>query len=210
MLKLKVNKNFGKYLSRTGASINETKEKSKKNTKEEKRAQDELLRYADNPDLVLHETESTIETLEFGYSQKDECAKSLCLEYKDEMMFMLESGLNLAIYGVGSKINFLKHFTQNLKGHSIICGNGYHPGLTLKSALRELTIYVNDHYLKNKETKIKELYKFFSMHDNIEYLLKTLSVENLNISKIYLVLLSIDCGNLKSLELQKHLSTLAK
>ena len=48
------------------------------------------------------------------------------------------------------------------------------------------------------------------MHDNIEYLLKTLSIDIFNIPKIYIILISLDGGNLKSLELQRHLSTLAR
>jgi hypothetical protein len=131
-------------------------------------------------------------------------------EVRDEMMFMLETGLNLVLYGVGSKINFMKKFTQSLKGSPILCINGFHPGITLKTALKELTTFINDNYVKGTKSGLREMKKFFCMHDNIEYLLKTLSLEVLNIPKIYIIIMSLDGGNLKSLELQRHLSILAR
>ena len=48
------------------------------------------------------------------------------------------------------------------------------------------------------------------MHENIDYLLKMWSIESLAIPKIYIVIISLDGGNLKSLELQRHLSVLSR
>lgn len=138
--------------------------------------------------------------------------KFLSAENKDEMVFMLETGMNICIYGVGSKINYLKKLTNSLKAHPLLVINAYHPGMTLKAALKKLTSHINDIYIKTrqKQGSIKAVYKFYSMHDNIEYILKMLSLEVLNIPKIYIIVVSIDAGNIKIVELQKHISTLAR
>jgi len=135
----------------------------------------------------------------------------LLAEKRDEMVFMCETGMNLLIYGVGSKINFLKRLTTNFKSNPMLILNAYHPGITLKSTLKELTNFINVKYVKKcKSSSMKEIHKFFSMSDQIEYILKMLSVEKFDIPKIYLVILSLDAGNLKSIELQRHLSILAR
>ncbi|CAI2366927.1 unnamed protein product [Moneuplotes crassus] len=189
----------------------EERERQKQKEKE-KDLTEFAVNYAENPNIAEEsKTTSYEEQLHDSFSTGDGMAKSICCEFKDEMYYMLESGLNLAIYGVGSKINFLKHFTMGLKDHAIVVGNCYHPGLTLKGVLKELTTYINNRYMSKKNnTVMKQMNKFFSMGDNVEYLLKTLSIESLNISKIYIILISIDSGNLKSLELQRHLSVLAR
>ncbi|CAI2366543.1 unnamed protein product [Moneuplotes crassus] len=173
---------------------------------------DFALNNAENPHIDEESKGPSYEDfLGDSFSTGDGMAKSICCELKDEMYYMLDSGLNLAIYGVGSKINFLKHFTMGLKENAIVVGNCYHPGLTLKGILKELTTHINREYMNDENNKVmKQMNKFFSMGDNVEYLLKTLSIDDLNIPKIYIVLISLDSGNLKSLELQRHLSSLAK
>ena len=168
---------------------------------------------ADNPDAIMDmQSDSSFDP----YSGKlvlepnKDYIKYLNLEWYEDMLFMLETGLNLLIYGIGSKINFMKRFTTYLNGSPLIIANGFHPGITLKSLLKELTSFINYNFVKPSRSNLKEMTKFFSMHDNIEYLLKTLSIEELNIPKIYIVIISLDGGNLKSLELQRHLSILAR
>lgn len=208
-------KNFGDLLSKKGASIVINKKSSKKQQKDNG-ISDDILDNADNPEAMLRddEHEDKDEKDEYLVQTVDEKQENY-IQYlysanKDEMLFMLETGLNLLIYGVGSKINFIRRFTTGLKGHPLLVVNGFHPGITLKHTLRELTGFINSNFVKSKSINLKQMHKFFSMHDNIEYLLKTLSIESLGIPKIYIVIISLDGGNLKSLEIQRHLSTLAR
>ena len=184
-----------------------------KQERNRKREVDNIMEIAENPgvDVEMEDDDLFDSENPERFIKNDRFSKILSLNYKEEMIFMLESGLNLIIYGIGSKINYLKHFTQNLKGHTVIYGNGYHPGLTLKTLLKELTSYINKNYVKRTKTSsVAQMDKFFSMHDNIEYLMKTLSLESIDIKKIYIVINSLDAGNLKSLELQRYLSILAR
>jgi hypothetical protein len=207
--------NFGELLSKKGASII-PKNKRVKCKVEDKDEIDELCKLAENPDAdMCGDEEKEIEDFnpqkaKLVHEGNKEYIKIVHAEIRDEMIFMLETGLNLVIYGVGSKINFMKRFTQNLKGSPMLYVNGFHPGLTLKTALKELTSFINTYYVKEAKSGLRVMNKFFSMHDNIEYLLKTLSLEALNIPKIYIIIMSLDGGNLKSLELQRHLSILAR
>ena len=75
--------------------------------KETKEVSDDIIENADNPQLIANDS---------GHkSKEDEDNKNyinyLLSLYKDEMIFMLETGMNLLIYGVGSKINFVKRLT---------------------------------------------------------------------------------------------------
>jgi hypothetical protein len=212
-------KNFGDLLSKKGASIITNNKKTKKKADEVDHT-NLYMEFADNPDkynkLMSEETDkdnndpSKAKLENEGNEANKNYMRIVHAEIRDEMMFMLETGLNLVLYGVGSKINFMKKFTQSLKGSPILCINGFHPGITLKTALKELTTFINDNYVKGTKSGLREMKKFFCMHDNIEYLLKTLSLEVLNIPKIYIIIMSLDGGNLKSLELQRHLSLLPR
>lgn len=205
-------KNFGELLSKKGASIIPKNKKVKNKGGEEDNIL--LMELADNPDVHMNDDEEKDDVdpqkAKLVHKGNEVYIKIVHAEIRDEMIFMLETGLNLVIYGVGSKINFMKRFTQNLKGSPMLYVNGFHPGLTLKTALKELTSFINANYVKEAKSGLRIMNKFFSMHDNIEYLLKTLSLEALNIPKIYIIIMSLDGGNLKSLELQRHLSILAR
>lgn len=207
-------KNFGDLLSKQGASIIINKKKNNKRKQNDDVLRQEVLDNADNPDAFMDsdDDQSSVDLSrqQLNSDYNPDYVAYLNSEYRDEMLFMLETGLNLVIYGVGSKINFMKRFTQSLKGSPMVIVNGFHPGATLKCALKQLTNFINHTYVKSGKSSLKEMTKFFSMHDNIEYLLKTLSIESLNIPKIYIIIISLDGGNLKSLELQRHLSVLAK
>ena len=114
---------------------------------------DELIDNADNPDAMISSDNDEEEFIDTTYFNLDDEFKTHLISYigselKEEMLFMLETGLNLLIYGVGSKINFIKWFTHWLKGHPMWIVNGYHPGTTLKGTLKEITTYINTHYVK--------------------------------------------------------------
>lgn len=166
---------------------------------------DELLDQIDKPQEISKNAEKSKE------SKERTIIDILKSDYRDEMIFMLETGMNLLIYGVGSKINFLKSLTNGLNNHPILCINGYHPGITLKIAISELTKYINGFVKNYKGHKgINLVNKFFSMQDNIEYIVKMLSLRLFDIPKIYIVIISLDAGNIKSLDVQKLISMLAK
>lgn len=136
----------------------------------------DLLDKADNPDLIGEEDNENKDKDSYLKMFNDEKFQRdfinfIGSEVREEMLFMLETGLNLLIYGIGSKINFMKWFTTFLTSHPILAVNGYHPGITLKSMLKELTAFINTNYVK-KAPILKQISKFFSMHENIDYLLK--------------------------------------
>lgn len=201
--------NFGVLLSGKGASII-PKKRNARHMDAETNIQS-FIDHAEHPEGMMDDMNSDANDFNNLIQEENRDAlKYLIAKYKDEMLFMLETGLNLVIYGIGSKINFMKKFTMGLKGSPMLIVNGFHPGLTLKTALKELTGHINHYYIKPATSTLKMQHKFFSMHDNIEYLMKILSITSLGIPKIYIIITSLDGGNLKSLELQRHLSILAR
>lgn len=72
--------------------------------------------------------------------------------YFEEIKYFYRSGFNILLYGVGSKVEIVKHLVEEIRaGMGVLTAviNGYHPGSTLKMVLNGLTLQINS-CLKDK------------------------------------------------------------
>ena len=70
---------------------------------------------------------------------------ALCKEWHLKMKFYQESGLNLLIYGVGSKRDFLNVYVHEhirMSKRNCVVVNGFHSGTNLKTLFKELITFV--------------------------------------------------------------------
>ena len=123
-------------------------------------------------------------------------------ELFQKMKFYQDCGLNILVYGVGSKRHILNlYLLEQLKlnGHSCVAINGYHSATSMKSILTTMF-----NYLKSCGKMIP---KPVSMQQQFEYAKRAFMMPD--ISPLYLVIHSLDIGQLKSEDSVQMLAELA-
>ncbi|KAJ3012459.1 Origin recognition complex subunit 2, partial [Thoreauomyces humboldtii] len=119
--------------------------------------------------------------------------ESLHVEQFDQWLFELKEGFNLLFYGYGSKRDLLNQFaTETLNDGGILVVNGFFPGLTIRSVLKNIT-----------DTILLHTGPVGSVHDHLALVMRLLK------EPIYLIVHNIDGQALRSPTAQLVLSSLA-
>jgi hypothetical protein len=106
------------------------------------------LKYGDFEDVRTKNKEEKIKWLD-----------QLCEKLHKKMKFYQECDLNLLVYGVGSKRDFLNMYCHEQirnQGNSCVIINGYHSGTNIKTLLGQLILYITRGTNQKKPTSLQD------------------------------------------------------
>jgi len=117
-----------------------------------------------------------------------------------QMKHYLNCGLNLLIYGVGSKRGMVNFFVQkHLTNDPRLIVNGFHSATSMKSITNPTLNFAVKHLNADKK-KARGNMTTHDQVDEIKRIFGKVKFGELNFSKYHIVIHSMDCGNLKSHE----------
>lgn len=120
-------------------------------------------------------------------------------QYFPQWYFELTYGFNLLCYGYGSKRELLNRFAQTaLTDGALLIVNGYHPVITIKDILLQITDGV-----------MQTAAPVSQLQDHVRLICDYFSSPDREYDKLYLVVHNIDGGNLRTEQAQEALSSLA-
>ncbi len=122
------------------------------------------------------------------------------------MKYFLDCGFNLLIYGIGSKRSLINNFIISYLGNDpVLIINGYHSGTTIKSITNQMMKFVQKYMIHQKCGS--------NVHDQIDTIKSAFTqYKPKDISyfqRYYIVIHSMEMGQLKNEEWQRYLSELA-
>ena len=129
------------------------------------------------------------------------------VEKFQEMKYFLDCGFNLLVYGIGSKRNLLNSFmTNQLDGQPCLVINGFHSATSIKSITSQMIKFVKDQIINIKCGN--------SANDQIEEIKRAFDIAEArndnDFHKYYVLIHSMDMGQLKNEEWQNMISELAQ